>query len=190
MNGMNLPQLRMESQFARIGIEHTESVQEIEQPPAQLSIEQPPADLDIEQIPGKLTIDQTKAWEDMDLKSAFKRSEEFAQLGYEGWLEGMGRISAQGDELMRIENDGDPIVSQAIENSEQPEHEFNVGWIPSPFSVDIRYEPGEVRIRAEARKPMIEATQNRPIHRYTPGDVNIYLAQPNTLSISVVNTQA
>lgn len=187
---MNIPQIRMESQFARIGIEQTKPVQEIEQPPAQLSIEQPPADLEIEQIPAKLTIDQTEAWEDMDLKTVFKRTEEFAQLGYESWLEGMARVSEQGDELMRIENGGDPIVRQAIENSEQPQYEFNVGWIPSPFSVNIHYEPGEVRIRAKANEPIIDATQNKPIHRYTPGKVNIYVAQHNKLSISFVNTKA
>lgn len=187
---MNIPQIRMESQFARIGIKQDKPIQEIEQPPAELSIEQPSANLEIEQISGKLTIDQTEAWEDMDIKSIFKRTEEFAQLGYDSWLEGMGRISEQGDELMRIENGGDPIVEQAIENSKLPEFEFNVGWIPSPFSVKIHYEPGEARIRATVNKPIIHATPNQPIHRYTPGKVNVYVAQHHTLSISFVNSKA
>lgn len=187
---MNIPQIRMESQFARISIEQTKPVQEIEQPPASVAIEQPPANLEIEQIPGKLTIDQSQAWEEMDLKSVFKRSAEYAQQGYQAWLDGMVRVSQQGDELMRIEHGGDPLVSQAIENSENPPYEFNVGWIPSPFSVKIDYEPGTVNIRAQANKPIIEATPNKPIHRYTPGKVNIYLAQRNELSIQFVNTKA
>lgn len=187
---MNLPQIRMESQFAKIGIKTTNAKLEMEQRPAEMSIEQPKADLEIERIPGRLTIDQTAAWESMDLKSVFKRTEEHAQRGYESWLESVGRISEQGDELMRIENGGDPLVRQAIENSEQPPYEFNVGWIPEPFSVKIHYEPGEVRIRAKANQPIIDVKTNQPIHRYTPGNVSIYLAQPNKLEISIVNAKA
>ncbi len=186
---MNMPKIRMESQFAKIGMERINPVQELEQPRAEMTIQQPHADLEIERIPGKLTIDQTEAWEAMELKSVFKWAEEFAERGYESWLEGMARISRQGDELMRIENDGDPIVEQAIENSEDPYAEFNVGWIPPPFSVKIHYEPGEVNIRAKANKPLIEAVPNPPIHRYTPGKVRIYLRQQHDLHIYVVNTK-
>ncbi len=187
---MNIPQIRMESRFARIGIEQMKPVQEIEQPPASLTMRQPPADLEIEQNFGKLTIDQSQAWEEMDMKSVFKRSAEHAQQGYQDWLDGMARVSQQGDELMRIEHGGNPLASQAIENSENPPYEFNIGWIPSPFSIKIGYERGTVNIRAQANKPVIEATPNKPIHRYTPGKVNIYLAQRNELSIHFVNTKA
>lgn len=186
---MNVPQIRMESQFAKIGIEQVKPVQELEQPPADLSIQQPKADLEIEQIPAKLTIDQSQAWEDMDLKSVLTRSREYAEQGYQDWFEGVGRVAQQGDELMRIENGGDPIVEQAIVNSENPPYEFNVGWIPSPFSVKIHFEPGGVNIRAKANKPMIEATPNKPIHNYIPGKVNVYVAQYNHLSIQFVNTK-
>lgn len=187
---MNIPQIRIESQMAKIGIEQTKPIQEIEQPPADLSIQQPKADLEIEQIPAKLTIDQTKAWEDMDIKSIMKRNEEFAQFGREAALEAIGRISREGDELMRIEYDDNPIARHALENSEKPQFEFNVGWIPSAFSVKIDYIPEELNIRVQPNKPIIEAKPNKPIHRYTPGKVNIYVLQYPSLKISFVNTKA
>jgi len=186
---MNIPQIRIESQMAKIGIEQTKPIQEIEQPPADLSIRQPKAELTIEQKLAKLTIDQTKAWEDMDIKSIVRRNEEFAELGREAALEATGRISREGDELMRIENHDNPIVRHAIENSEKPQFEFNVGWIPSAFSVKIDYIPAELNIRVQPKKPIIEATPNKPIHRYTPGKVHIYMLQYPSLKISFVDTK-
>jgi Family of unknown function (DUF6470) len=184
---MNLPQIRLESTFAKIAIETIHPVLEIEQPPAQLDLQQPPAEIHIETTPAKLTIDQTKAWEDMDLKHIFRRIEEFAQLGYEDWLEGMARVSQQGDELMRIEDDGNPIAEQAKENSEDPLYEFNVGWVPSHFSVKTNYEPAKVHIDVKVNEPINNTKIKKPIINYTPGKVTIDLAQRNSLKIDFVN---
>jgi hypothetical protein len=184
---MNLPQIRLESTLAKIAIETTLPVQEIEQPPAELDLQQPPAEIKIEKTPAKLTIDQTKAWEDMDLKHIFRRIEEFAQQGYEDWLEGMARVSRQGDELMRIEDGGDPIAEQAKENSEDPMYEFNIGWVPSHFSVKTNFEPAIVHIDVKVNKPIIKTKINKPIINYTPGKVTTELVQRNSLKIDFVN---
>jgi Family of unknown function (DUF6470) len=184
---MNLPQIRLESTFAKIAIESTPPVLEIEQPPAELELEQPPAELTIETTPAKLTIDQTKAWEDMDLKHIFRRIEEFSQQGYEDWLEGMARVSRQGDELMKIEDGGNPIAEQAKENSEDPMYEFNVGWVPSHFSVKTNYEPAKVIIDVKVNKPINHTRINKPIINYTPGKVTIDIAQRSSLKIDFIN---
>jgi hypothetical protein len=184
---MNLPQIRLESTIAKIDIETTPPVQEIEQPPAELDLQQPPAEIKIETTPAKLTIDQTKAWEDMDLKHIFRRIEEFAQQGYEDWLEGMARVSRQGDELMRNEDGGNPIAEQAKENSEDPMYEFNIGWVPSHFSVKTNFEPAKVHIDVKVNKPINNTKINKPIINYTPGKVTTELAQRNSLKIDFVN---
>ncbi|MED3721782.1 DUF6470 family protein [Geobacillus stearothermophilus] len=159
---------------------------EIQQPPAELEIEQSPARLTIRTTPSKLTIDQTKAWEDMNLEHIFRRIEKFAEQGYNDWLDGLARVSRQGDELMRIEDGGNPIAEQAKENSETPMYEFNIGWVPSPFSVHISYTPADVDIRFETHKPVIRARTHPPVIRYMPGEVAIRLAQRPSLHIDVV----
>ncbi len=184
---MQLPQIRLQSTFAKIAIETTPPVQEIEQPPAELDLQQPPAEMKIETTPSKLTIDQTKAWEDMDLKHIFRRIEEFAQKGYEDWLEGIARVSRQGDELMRIEDGGNPIADQAKENSEDPIYDFNIGWVPSLFSVKTNFEPSKVHIDVNVNKPMNNTKINKPIINYTPGKVTTEIAQRNSLKIDFVN---
>jgi Family of unknown function (DUF6470) len=184
---LQLPQIRLQSIFAKIGIKTTPPVQEIKQPPAELDLQQPPAEMKIETTPAKLTIDQTKAWEDMDLKHIFRRIEEFAQQGYEDWLEGIARVSRQGDELMRIEDGGNPIADQAKENSEDPIYDFNIGWLPSLFSVKTNFEPAKVHIDVKVNKPINRTKINKPIINYTPGKVTIDLAQRNSLKIDFVN---
>jgi hypothetical protein len=184
---MRLPQIRLESTFAQIALKTIPPVQEIEQPPAELDLQQPPAEITIETTPSKLTIDQTKVWEDMDLKHISRRIEEFAQQGYEDWLEGIARVSRQGDELMRIEDGGNPIAEQAKENGEAPVYEFNIGWVPSHFSVKTNFEPAKVHIDVKVNKPINNTKVNKPIINYTPGKVTTELAQRNSLKVDFVN---
>lgn len=184
---MNVPQIRLESNFIKMGLNIEKPKQEIEQPPAIQSIQQPKAILEIDTIPGRLTIDQTKAREDVDLKSVGRRVEEFAQNGYQDWLKGLERRASQGTELMKIENGGNPIASQAKENSEGQPKQFNIGWIPSHNSVKIQYESAKVNIKAQPQKPKIEVEIGKPTHSYTPGKVSTEIIEKNSLSIDFIN---
>ncbi|ALC82497.1 MULTISPECIES: DUF6470 family protein [Bacillus] len=183
---MQLPRLMMESTQGRIGITIRSANVSIEQEPADIDIKQPPAKLEITTTPGKLTIDQTQAWEDMDLKHIFRRIEEAANRGKQDVLEGMSRRASQGNEMMRIENKGNPMPEQAKQNSERRPFEFNIGFIPSHFSVKTNYEPAQVKVEAEPQKPMIEVTPKKPIIGYSPGEVTIDMQQKPSLHIDVI----
>ena len=54
---MQFPQIRMESQMAKIGIKQTPAQIELQQGKADVTIEQPKAEMSIRQPKGKLTID-------------------------------------------------------------------------------------------------------------------------------------
>ncbi|WP_404429331.1 DUF6470 family protein [Sutcliffiella horikoshii] len=184
---MLFPQIRLQSTFAKTELEIQKPVQQIEQPKAELSMEQPKAELTMRRTAGRLTIDQTQAREDMDLKSVGRRIEETAQLGRQDWLAGLARVAQDGNEMMRIEHGGGAIGSQAKRNSEGPPKEFNIGWIPSHFSVKINYEPGRVDIDVRERKPVINAKVNKPVHEYTPGSAQVNLANHPSLEIDFEN---
>jgi len=184
---MNLPQIRLQTQFAKINITSTPPQQSIEQPKAELDIQNSKTELEIERTPSKLTIDQTKAWEDMDLKHIFRRIEEFAENGYQDWLKGIARRAEQGDELMKIENGGNPIAEQTKVNSENPPKEFNIGWVPSHFSVKIHYEPGDVKINWRTQPAINNSKPRKPILDYQPGKVNVQLAQKADVKIDFEN---
>lgn len=184
---MQIPQIRLQSTYGQIQINTEQPIQSIQQPKAQMDLQQPHAELTIERTPSKLTIDQTKAREDVDLKHISKRIEEAAQQGYQDFLEGMARNSQEGDELMMIENGGNPIADQAQRNSEGPELQFNIGWIPSAGSVKINFVPGKVDIQVKRNAVINNTRPQKPIHDYQPGKVNISMKQYPTLKIDFVN---
>lgn len=184
---MLFPQIRLQSEPALLEMKTSPAVQNIEQPGALIDIQQPMAELNIERVASKLTIDQTKAREDVDLKSVSKRVEEFAQQGYQDYLSGLARRREDGDELMKIENKGNPIAGQAKRNSEKPPYEFNIGWVPSGNSVKLNYDPGRVEIDVKVNKPIIKSEARKPLHSYTPGEVDIKLKQYQSLKIDFEN---
>jgi hypothetical protein len=190
---MDFPYLRMESKFGQLGLNITKSELSIQQPLAEITIEQPNAELFIETIKGKLSIDQSKAWEDMDLKSISERIEEFAENGFQDNMEGIARAAQQGDQLMKIEDKGNVIAMQAKSNSRSREFEFNIGWIPSLFSVRISYEPSKLNIEWSINEPIVTAKINKPQIDYNSGKVSGEMLQYPELNIEViglyVNTQ-
>lgn len=186
---MQLPQIRLQSNFAQIELNTKPAEQSIEQPEAELDLQQPPAEMTIDRTPSKLSIDQTQAWEDMDLKHIFRRIEEYANNGYQDWLSGLGRRAGDGDQLMRIENDGNPIASQAKTNSEKPVYSFNIGFIPSPFSVKVNFEPSKLNIEWNINKVINNTKAQKPVVNYQPGEVTTSLRQPSSLKVDFTNLQ-
>lgn len=184
---MQLPQIRIESQMARIQIQQTAGKQEIQQPKAQLSIQQPKADVSMKTTPSRLSIDQTQAWEEMGLMSNSKLIEKFANDAQQSLLEGISRRVQQGTQLMKIENNGNPIVSQAISNGHDQMKRLGIKFIPSHFAVKINYQPSEVKIDVKANRPIIDSKQQKPVINYQSGEVSTSILQYQDLKIDFVN---
>lgn len=184
---MQLPQIKMQSTFIQTSLQIEDPVQQIEQPKAIQSIKQPKAIMDMNVTPGKLTIDQTEAWAEMDIKHISQRTAENAQMGKQKVLEGIVRRSRQGDALMHIERGGNVIAAHAKENGTRTQKQFNVGWIPSPFSVKMHYEQAKVQFNVQTQKPIIDVQVRQAIHDYTPGDVTVSVSQKNSLQIDVIS---
>lgn len=184
---MRLPQIRLESQPALISLQTKNAVAHLQQPKAELDIQQPPAEMTINRTPSQLTIDQTAAREAIDLKTIRRRMEEHADNGYQGVLEGIARRKQEGDDLMRIEDGGNPIPVHAKQNSERPENQFNLGFVPPLFSVKINYEPTKLDIHWQTNQVINNSRANKPTLEYEPGKVDVGLRQKESLNIDYVN---
>lgn len=184
---MQMPQVRLQSQQAQISINTTDAAVNIQQPKAEQSIRQPQAEITMHTTPSKLTIDQTQAWNDMDLKSVFKRTEDFAQLGKKSNLDGIARRVQEGKELMQIEKGGDPIVAQAKRIDERKLKDFAIGWIPSQFAVKTDYQPSELDINVKINRPEITNTPQKPQINYQKGQVDTRIAQYHSLKVDFEN---
>ncbi|WP_339227327.1 DUF6470 family protein [Oceanobacillus sp. FSL K6-2867] len=184
---MQIPQIRVHSQPAQIEIQKTDAKLGISQPQAELSIKQPQAELTMHTIPGKLRIDQSEAWADLNLMHITKRNKVFASEGKNALMQGIARRAKQGDELMQIENNGNPLMSQAVQNSFEPMKSLGIKFIPSQFSVVTSYQPSELHIDVQSKKPVIKATPRSPEFTYEPGNVTTSLKQRQQLEISFIN---
>ncbi|MBB2481641.1 hypothetical protein H5P36_15775 [Bacillus sp. APMAM] len=182
---MEMSRIHMQSTFARIGMETTPSQQSIEQSSADMEIQQPQAQLYIHRTPSVLTIDQSEAWADMDIKPISRRVAEFASKGYSDWLEGLAKTTEEGNELMKIEYHGKAIADISKRNGQLPTYDFNIGFIPRPFSVKINIEPGTLDIQAEINKPNIQVSAHKPNIEYQLGKVNIFMRQYPSLNIDI-----
>lgn len=183
---MNFPELRMESQMARIQLNSRDGQLQMKQPQAELSIEQPKADIKINSKPATLTIDQSRAWEDMNLLNVLKSIQRYASAGKAAAAEGTSRRAIEGNEMMRIEKEGTPLISQAKLHSERPEKSLGIEFIPSNFAVRTTYHPGELNIHADVRKPVIHARKQNPEIHYVPGKVETSMEQMASLKIDII----
>lgn len=184
---MNLPQIRLQSQQALISYATINAKQTIQQPKAELDIQQPPAQMTINRTPSKLTIDQTAAREAVNIKSIRMQMKEYADNGHQEILQGIARRVQQGDQLMKIENGGNALVLQAKQNSERPEKQFNIGFIPPFFSVKMHYKPTQIDIDWQINKVINNTKTNKPILDYEAGKVEVGLRQKESLAITFVN---
>ncbi|MFD2629167.1 DUF6470 family protein [Oceanobacillus kapialis] len=184
---MKLPQIRIQSQMAQTQIQQTRATQEIRQPKADLNIQQPAAEITMRTTPSKLKIDQTKAWEDMNLMHIFKRNDRFAQEGLSAVKEGMARRAQQGTELMKIENGGSPLTTQASTNAQRQMKSLGLTFIPSPFSVKTSYQPSELDISVKTNAPIIQAKANQPEITYHRGSLKTSMKQMPSLEINFVD---
>ncbi|WP_035513074.1 DUF6470 family protein [Halalkalibacillus halophilus] len=184
---MQLPQIRIQSQNAQIGMQTQNAQLDIQSQPADLQISQPQAEVNIQTTPPRLSIDQSKAFEDMGIYGPLKASKISAQEAEQTWSQGVARTAREGDEMMRIENGDGAIARIAERNIPNPHRDFQMGWIPSYFSVDINYDPGDVQIRNQKNDPIIEATARKPETHYQPGGVDVYMEQESLLDIDFIN---
>ena len=182
---MKLPQIQIKTEMAQIEINQIPAKQSIRQLKADMTIEQPKADLKIATTPGKLTIDQTEAWEDMNLLSSLRMTEMAAEEGKSSILEAIARRAEQGQQLMKIEHKGSPIVEQAVTNSGDTYKQPQITFIPSMFSVKMNYEPGDLHITSLENKPQIHVETKQPEHEYIPGQVEVAMKRYASIEFSV-----
>ncbi|CAH2712903.1 putative protein YviE [Neobacillus rhizosphaerae] len=183
---MQLPQIRMHQTYAQIGLRTVEPVQEIQQIPADLSIKQYPSQMNIVRNPSQLEIDQEQAWNELNCKKISVLSADMAEFSKQEGLEAIAQISQEGDQLARIEQKNDAIVSIATEKGNPEPADFNIAFIPSYGSVKIHYTPTELFISWKQGGAEIEFTPHKPILNYTPGKTKVYLRQMQDLQIDFV----
>lgn len=184
---MRIPQLQIRTTPARLGMESQKAELEIEQPKyPQLDIQTQPLTLEMRSTPPRLIIDQSRCFAESGIKGNGELIADNAAYGFQKGLEAIGRIVDQGNQMADFHR-GDPIPDQAVDNAyDQFLREWNMVTMPRSRP-DIQVIEGNVDIQVnEAR--VINNSVPQPVKlTFRPNSLNIYVAQRNSIEITVVD---
>ncbi|WP_134683495.1 DUF6470 family protein [Brevibacillus migulae] len=182
---MQLPKIQMSQTYLQLGLNIRKPVQEIEQPMAELNLRQEPAIIEIRQPQGVLSIDSTRARQSLGIRTPMEFSDYNASFGRDKLMEFIANTVAEGERLGAIEKGGNPIADMAFETfatATTPD-------IPPPTydeGVDISFQARPAEINVERRGMKMDPQIHQPILKYTPGKVEGYVKQWNSLQLSVI----
>jgi len=178
----SIPQIQIRQQYAKIGIETTSAKVEIQQPKADIKIEQEHVFVEMSSTPLKIEIDQTDAWSALGKRPSLEFTKAVSNDVNRIVLEATARIAQEGDRLADIHIKENPIPDIAFINSTKP-LEINYEGMPANNNVHYNVILGELDIKVNEGKVNIDVKPNMPIIDYTPGNVDIYLQQKNSIEI-------
>ena len=187
---MNIPKIQMQSTFAQLGLNIIKPIQDIKQPYAEMNLKQVPATLNIEQARTTLHIDSSQARANIGIMTSMQFSESAAAYGKEKALQAIGEKSQEGDRMMRIYTKENAIAAIGREKALRV---LEGGYTPPSASadegvnIDIQLKPVVINVQ---RNGMSMDPETRPPElSYTPGKVEPYMIQYNSLKIDVVGSQ-
>ncbi|MFI8711559.1 DUF6470 family protein [Brevibacillus brevis] len=187
---MQIPKIRMESTFAQLGLNINKPVQEIKQPKAEMNLRQTPATLSIEQARTTLQIDSSQARANIGIMTSMQFSDSSAAYGKQKAMQAIAEKSQEGDRLMRIYTKENAIAAIGQEKGLRV---LEGGYTPPAASTDdgvnISAEFKPVVINVQRNGMRMDPVLRSPELSYTPGKVEPYMIQYNSLKIDVVGGQ-
>ncbi|MCK8824174.1 DUF6470 family protein [Fuchsiella alkaliacetigena] len=184
---MSTPQLRIDSQPGRIGIEQQSGHLDIEYGPQQMEIEKTGGEVHLDSPPAILEIDHTPSWEHLGLRKINSLTNYLGNKTQQKIREAINQIVAEGERLAAIERGGDAIVEIAKEKGVfEVEVEFP---LLRDFLPEINAEPQPVRLDLRVAEFRVHSNFQYPSTNYNPGYVDVYLEQEPRLRIDVVGSE-
>lgn len=172
-------------QFAKIGLNIKKPFLSLKttKPQIELNIQKP--EIQIESPKPKIYIDQRQCFSDFNKRSLYEFSHYYAQLAHSDVIEGIGRISAEGDMLAEIKGVSIPDLSQAALDTQA---DFNVTAIPKQRPI-IEFETHPVKI--ELKKGTVDLKLHRGTieNNFDWGKVQPYILQKNFIKIDWIENK-
>lgn len=178
--------LQITSQLAKIGMETTRPFLALRTVPPQMELQIEEPKLHIHSPRPVLHIDQRQCFADMDKRTPAVFAAYYASQGWSESLEGIGRLTVEGDLLGQIENNYS-LADLAMQDLGET-IDFNVTAIPQQpprtwvdtYPVEFDFQPGQVKANVQP---------GRVENNFQWGKVNIYIRQQNYLKIDWLENQ-
>ncbi len=180
--------IRIEQQYAIVGLHTTRPRMSIRQPKGQLEIRRIPLDLGIHSEHPLVQIDQSRCFEEAGRKGIFALIADLKQYAYNQVMAAIAETAAEGDRLAAIQNGGNPIADIAFEKGLEEEHYFNVVSMPRSRP-GIDFKGGKVTYNVTGGKVEIRFTPRKPAVDVALGDVEVGYSQEPYIKIDYVGHQ-
>lgn len=179
--------LRIHTQQAQIGIQQPAGQLSINGNHATMRMDIRDPQLFIQQEEAVLFIDQRQCFSEAGLKSIREMTQKYAAKGKQAALRAAAEIANEGRQMANIQN-GVVIGRIAKQKSKPKERQFSFDMIPkSRPEIDVRR--GETRFSYQKGQVSVDAPSRSVDIRYNPGDVKIYLKQKDYIRIDYVGKQ-
>ncbi len=178
-------ELKINQQYAKIGMDIKEPVLKLEISEPQLQTTTSRAELSIEAGQAVLHIDQSQCFADAGLRNLTQFAAYCGSLAYNDYSKGLDRVVGEGHMLARIE-DGASISQVAFNRCNPAPDPITVVAIPKQpprtwfDSTPVKYDYSPAQVQSELRRGNVENNCER-------GYVDIYLLQKNSIEINWVN---
>lgn len=184
---MPLPILRMEQTYLQLGLNTIRPVQDLQQPQAQINMQAIPTRMEIRMTRPELRIDSTEARADLGFISTARGTAQYATKGRQAALEAIAKKAQEGLALRSIEHGRGGIQLKQIskQNFNKPMLDSQVTFLPKFGSLSIDWIPGSLEIQFHTGGVDINTIVQPPIHNYTPGRVEGYVLQQNSIRMWV-----
>lgn len=187
---MQIPQFRMESSFAQLGLNVTKATHEIRQPQAEMNLRQQPAELIIEQARTELQIDSSQARANIGIMTSMQFSDSAASYGRQKAMQAIAEKSQEGDRMMRIHTKENAIAAIGKERGMRVlENSYTPPASSGDEGVDINIQLKPVVINVKRNGMSMNPVIRPPEFTYIAGKVEPYMLQYNSLKIDVVGSQ-
>lgn len=173
---MKLPQIQIQQQYGKIGIQTKNASQEIRQPKATFEMTTTRPQVEIYSPRGELIIDQSRAWDALGVGGNLQTMSRIYAQSKELALQGVANIVEKGNRMAAIHT-GEDAISGIAQSQAFRQFELHFLGEASYLNVDIRYTARKPEINVTNGRVNINTHPNRPEVNYNPGKVNIYMLQ-------------
>lgn len=173
---MQIPQIQIHLQHAKLYIDADIGKQHIEQPQATVDMEQIKPEQHFHTTKGRLEVNQDRAWDALALGNSLETMSKIYSMASNIALQGIARIVQKGDQMASIHLGGNPIAQMA-QDWKRSFPEFDFVGEASFDNVDLHYTPSELSIDTTPGRVNMNVQVNKPILEYERGKLDIYMSQ-------------
>ena len=183
---MRMPQIHIEQQPAKTGLQIKDPQMKLKQSKSTLDIKQDVGNLNIKRDVVEINVDNYPPRYDLGYKNSKDFIKDFAREGKKTARKAIGQYVRQGDQLMKIENKGKPLIKQAEQSLKPDKKEIGLRWKRGP---KIKVKPHKLKVKYKPNYPSVKSSMGAVNSNLDWGKVKVSMDQYNKLEISLTGNR-